>query len=188
MDSARATARDYVFLFMRRAYGWPEWPKVTDEDGREWDDWGEIGRQRERSDAAFEQFVRWRVERRKELAKEGKKLPGIYVKDKATGYVSVPRDEFERQFAEFLDRRDHPEKYKTANGQPKQEQAAPIDKPWAAHPQPTGTENLSPADQAEQARREIAEGRSILYAELQRIIAANERRRQERERDQQQAE
>ena len=188
MDSARATARDYAFLFMRRAYGWPERPKVTDGDGREWDDWDEIGRQREQSDATFEQFTCWCVERRKELAKEGERLPGIYVKDKATGYVSVPRDEFERQFAEFLDRRDHPEKYKTANERPKQEQTAPIEQPWAAHPQPAGTENLSPPDRAEQARRKIAEGRSILYAELQRINAANERRQQERERDQQQAE
>ena len=143
MENAKDMAKAYVFLMMRRAYDWPEQPKETDKGGQEWDDWGEVGRQLQQTDDAFEQFTSWRVERRKELAQEGRKLPGIYAKDTSTGFVSVLRDELEAQFTEFLDRQNHPEKYKTANGQPKQEQAAPVGKPWAAHPQQAGTENLS---------------------------------------------
>lgn len=110
-------------------------------------------------------------------------MPSIYPTDKETGYVSVPRDEFEKQFAEFLDGRDHPEKYAAAQEQPEQ-QPAPVEQPRPEQPQRAEPEKpLERAELAEQARREIAQGRSILYDELQRIIAVTDQRWKEQQED-----
>lgn len=165
MDDARNIARTYAFTLMRRVYGWQ---RATDID--------ELNRQHQERDAAFEQFTEWRVDRRKELARNGEKLPGIYVKNKSSDYVSVPRGEFEKQFAEFLDKRDHPEKYAAIQEQPEQ-QPAPVEQPQRVKPEKLPEQ----AKLTERARQEIAEGRSILYAELQRINAANEKRWAEQE-------
>lgn len=126
----------------------------------------------------------------KELAAKGKKLPPIYVKDKATGHVSVPHSEFEAQFRNFLDRRDHPEKYiaqeqqQAKPSETPQEQPEPV-KPQERQPewQKPAQETLSPPSQADQERQKIASQRSALMDELQRINAANERRWQEQEQD-----
>lgn len=190
MSEARKTAKSYALFIMRQVYGWEENPKTTGPDGRQVHDFDEWDRQFQERDATFEQFTRWRVDYRKELAAKGKKLPPIYVKDKATGHVSVPHSEFEAQFRNFLDRRDHPEKYiaqeqqQAKPSETPQEQPEPV-KPQKRQPewQKPAQETLSPPSQADQERQKIASQRSALMDELQRINAANERRWQEQEQD-----
>ena len=190
MSEARKTAKSYALFIMRQVYGWEENPKTTGPDGRQVHDFDEWDRQFQERDATFEQFTRWRVDYRKELAAKGKKLPPIYVKDKATGHVSVPHSEFEAQFRNFLDRRDHPEKYiaqeqqQAKPSETPQEQPEPV-KPQERQPewQKPAQETLSPPSQADQERQKIASQRSALMDELQRINAANERRWQEQEQD-----
>lgn len=186
MSEARKTAKSYVLLIMRQVYGWEENPKTTGPDGRQVHDFDEWDRQFQERDAAFEQFTYYR----KELAAKGKKLPPIYVKDKATGYVSVPHSEFEAQFKDFLDRRDHPEKYIAQEQQQAKPAETPQEQPEPVKPQERQPERqepaqktLSPPSQADQERQKIASQRSALMDELQRINAANERRWREQEQD-----
>ena len=186
---AKDTAQWYALALMRQIYGWPDKPpKITGPDGREYKDYEEIHRQYQERDAAFDQFTQWRTVRMKELEKIGEKLSPIYNTDKETGYVSVPRVEFERQFSEFLDRRDHPEKYVATQEQP--EQAAPVEHgqkerqqpapvgPPPAKQQQVKQEKPSPA---EQERQEVETQHSVFFEEMQRVLAENRRRWKEDE-------
>lgn len=176
-DSAMADARNranvIAFAVMRQVYGWEQDASLD-----------ELDRQHQARDAAFIQFTTWRVNKKKQLATEGKKLPSIYIKDKDTSYISVHRDEFERQFTEFLTEHDSPEKRMDAQKQPEQGQAAQVKSLRTEQPKQTKPENLSRADLAERARREIAKGLSASYFELQRMNRKNERRWAEQEREQ----
>lgn len=184
IDAAKNIAKVYALALMRRVYGWPDKPpKIVGSDGREWTDFEEMDRQYQERDAAFEQFTQWRTVCRKEPAKIGEILPPIYLTDKETGYVSVPRDEFNRQFGEFLDRRDHPEKYAAAQERPKQ-QPVPVELPKQAEPK-----NLLRENKYEQAQREIAGQHSIFSAEVQKLIRqveADDKWRAELEQEQRQ--
>lgn len=188
MEEARKQAAYYILTIMQQTYGWQEKPKSMGADGKEHTDFQEWDRQLKERDDAFEQFTRWRVDRRKELAKDGLKLPIIYDKDKETGHVSVPRAELEAQFRDFLDRRDHPEKYTAIQEQPQAEPTeqtieTPTDhterrRPQAQTAPDTPKEQTTPAKQshAEQERQKVEAQRSALWEEIMRINAANERR------------
>lgn len=199
IDAAKDVARFHALGLMRRIYDWEEEPMMTGKDGKTWRDIQESSRQYHERDAAFDQFTRWRVDRGKEL---GQKLPTIYVTDKITGYVSVDRAEFEKQFTDFLDRRDHPEKYQPAQEQPEdvhdQEQAAPVQQlqqqpeqavpmqqPHQEPPTPVRKpvqqpeQEAPPVDEkAEQERQEAAGRATALMFEL---IRQSDRRRAEKE-------
>lgn len=189
MEDARKQAADYALHIIRQTYGWDATPKMVGPDGKEKHDFKEWDRQFQERDTTFGQFTRWRVDRRK----EGVKLPPIYVKDKATGHISLQRDELEAQFKDFLDRRDHPEKYQTPKEPPQTVEKPQEEQEQAQHQeyQPKQQERREEQTQetpthpstADQERQKIAAQHSILWAELQRINAANERRWQEQEQD-----
>ena len=193
MEEAKKLAAYHVLTIMQQIYGWQDRPRTMGADGKEHYDFKEWDRQFQERDAAFEQFTKWRITRRKELTEKGEKLPTIYVKDKATGHISVPRDVLEAQFKDFLDKRDHPEKYIAVQEQPddQPEQAAPM-KQHQEERQRTALVEPTPAKQpkqaepeksskAEQERQEIAAQYSALFREVQRINVANEKRWREQE-------
>ena len=191
MEEARKQAVYYILTIMQPIYGWQETPKAIGADGKEHIDFQEWDHQIKERDNAFEQFDRWRVDRQTELAKDGLKLPAIYVKDKKTGHISVPRTELEAQFRDFLDRRDYPEKYTTIQKQPQTEPTGqaiktPTDQrqqPQAKTAPDTPKEQAAPAKQShtEQERQKIETQRSALMNEMMRRSAANERRWREQQ-------
>ena len=188
MEEVKKQAAFDALAVMQQIYGWQDQPRTIGPDGKEHYDFKEWDRQLQEKDTVFEQFTRWRVARRKELAKDGLKLPPIYAKDKVTGHVSVIRSELETQFRDFLERRDHPEKYAV---QEQPEQAAPM--PMEQHHEkpeqpslvkPTRAKQQAEPEkpsQAELERQEVAAQRSVLFEEMQRLLAAKERRWKEQE-------
>lgn len=190
MEEAKKQAARYILTIMQQTYGWKETPKVTGTDGKEHIDFKEWDRQIKEKDDTFADFTRWRVDRRKELTKNGLKLPPIYAKDKDTGHVSVLRDDLEAQFRDFLDRRDHPEKYAVQH-QPKaqppreaskeQQQAPEIPKQQPQRQQPQEQTAQAKPSQAKQERQKVEAQRSTLWKEVMRINAANERRWREQQ-------
>lgn len=186
MEEAKKQAASQVATIMQQIYGWQSQPLTIGPDGKEHIDFTQWDKQIKEQNETFDQFTRWRVVRKKGLAKDGLKLAAIYSKDKATGHVSVVRSELETQFRDFLDWRDHPEKYTTAQEQPdnQPEQAAPMEphqeeqqRPAPVEPtpakQPKQAEPEKPS-QAEQERQEVEAQRSVLFKEMQRINVANE--------------
>lgn len=188
MAEAKSTAQTYAAKILRQIYRWEETPRVTKPDGKRAIDFEQWDKQIKDQDAAFKQFTRWRVNRRKELTQEGRRLPPIYVKDKDTGKISVSRDELEVQFRDFLDRRDHPEKYliqekpHTEPAKMPQKQPEPAKSPEHQPERQKRVQETSPqTSQAEQERQKIETRRSALMEEAIRINAANERRKQEQD-------
>ena len=186
MEEAKKQAAYYILTIMQQIYGWQATPKSIDADGKEHIDFREWDHQLKERDNAFEQFTRWSVDRQTELAKDGLKLPAIYVKDKETGHISVPHAELEAQFRDFLDRRAHPKTYTAIQEQPQAEPTGQtIETPTDQRQQPqaktapdTPKEQAAPAKQShtEQERQKIETQRSALMDEIMRISAANERR------------
>lgn len=183
MEEAKSLAAYYTSIIMQQVYGWQE-PKKMGSDGKKHIDFGEWDRQTKEKNDAFSQFTAWRVERRKELKKDGLKLSPIYEKDKITGHVSVLRADLETQFRDFLDRRDHPEKY-AAQNRPKAQQPweAPREQPVRQRPQEHHQEQDAPAkpSQAEQERQKIESQRSSLVAEMMRINVETDKRWKEQQ-------
>ncbi len=183
MEEARKQAEYYILAIMRQIYGWQEKPKSIGADGKEHFDFQEWDRQTMERDNAFEQFTQWRKGRRNELKKDGQVLPPIYDKDKLTGHISVLRDDLEVQFKDFLDQRDHPEKYIAIQEQPQAEpKEQPREQPKQQPPQEQTApeppkEQAAPAkqSQAEQEPQKTEKQRSALMEELRRINAASER-------------
>lgn len=195
IEAAEKDAAVLALIIMRQIYGWPDKLRTIGPDGEEHYDFKEWDKQRKARDTTFNQFSKWRPIRNKELKKDGLKLSPIYSTDKVTGHVSVVRPELEAQFRDFLDRRDHPEKYIAAqehlDDQP--EQAAPMGQHQEKRKQPTPVEP-TPAKQqqteqekpslAEQERQEVEAQQSVFFEEMQRVNAANEKRWKEQARQQ----
>lgn len=191
IEAARKDAAVLALFVMQQLYGWQDKPRTIGADGKERYDFQEWDRQLQERNVAFDQFPKWRTARNNELKKEGRKLPPIYSTDKATGRVSVVRDELETQFRDFLDCRDHPEKYIAVQEQPddQPEQAAPEEQRQEERQQPAPVEP-TPAKQqaepekqpqAEQERQEVEAQRSVFFDEMQRVLAASRRRWKEQE-------
>ena len=177
MDKARDIAKVYALDLMRQRYGWPENPfMMIGPDGREWADLEEWDRQKKEQDTTFKQFTDWQ----KELARQGENLPAIYDNDKFTGHISVLRSEFEKQFTEFLDQRDHPEKYAAVQELPEDQQEQPAPVPVEQHQEEQQQTEPKKPSPVEQARQEIEAQRSALFQEVQRINTANEKRWREK--------
>lgn len=193
MEEAKKQAAFHISIIMRQTYGWQDPMKKIGQDGKEHIDFEEWDRQNNARDDTFEQFTRWRVDRRKELAKDGLKLPPIYIKDKDTGHVSVLRDDLETQFKDFLNRRDHPEKY-AVQQQPKTQsprealKEQPQQAPKIPRQQPQKQTAPAKPSQAEQERQKVEAQRSTLWEEVIRINTANERRWREQEQQEKQEE
>lgn len=189
VEEAKEHAANHILFLMQQIYGWQQSPKIIKSDGEEHLDIDEWTRQLQARDDTFSQFTEWR----KAQAKNGKKLPAIYSNNKETGEVSYIRSELETQFLDFLDRRDHPEKYIVAQEQPNDQpkQIAPMaqhqeeqqQQPAPVEPTPTKQQQAEPETtaEAEQEQQETPAQYSALFREVQRINAANEKRWKEKE-------
>lgn len=184
MKEARDQAASQVLLIMQQIYSWQDQPRMIGPDGKEHIDFPQWNRQLQARDDAFKQFTDWRTDRNRELKKDGLKLATIYPNNKATGNISVDRTELEKQFREFLDRRDHPEKYVAAQEQPddQPEQTAPMVQHQEERQQPAPAEHVpSEQQRAEQERQEVKAQQSVFFKEMQRVLTASKRRWKEQE-------
>lgn len=197
MDRAKETARAYIGPAYAAFVGWSDdVPKVI-ENGQEWDDWEEVGRRRKQTDHAWDSFQKWRQDMRPVLKAQGRKLPGIYTKDKY-GTVFVERDELLKQFNYYLQHQDTPQTQQQpaqairtpARGKtlvkPPETAAAPAPETVTA-PKPAAApapERPRPLTDADKRRQQIAAHSAALIAELRAKAAAiDEKAQQQRQRD-----
>ena len=102
MERAMRAARRIVFPEYRKAMGWGTDRPVKTFNGKEQEDRDEMERQAGLFQEDWDNFGRWRGRRRKELESRGEKLEPIYRKDKATGAVTVEKENLLRQFVDYL--------------------------------------------------------------------------------------
>lgn len=184
VEEAKKQAASYTLILMQQIYGWQQSPKKIGTNGKEQTDYDELDRQLQARNDTFSQFTEWRENHKK-------KLPEIYSDDEATGEVSFIGSELKAQFLDFLDRRDHPEKYivhdqpddqpeqvaPVAQHQEERQQPAPVEPTPAKQQQPKQEkpkqEKPSPAEQ-EQQETKVQHG-AIFEEMLRRNAAADKR-------------